>query len=82
MAMGLTGEPVVLCRRRGPIEIMNSHRLRSLQASETSSRSALSYIQTPMAVMLTWWIGLGTFSYWGGFTSLPVSEPIMAMPRS
>ena len=80
--MGFTGEPVVLCSRRGPMDTMNSHRLRFLHSSATSSRLALSRIQIPMAVMDTWWMGLGTFSYWGGLTSFPVSYPNMEMPRS
>ena len=56
---------MVLCSRSGPMEIMNSQRLRSRQATATSSRLALSRIQMPMAVMPTWWMGLGTFSYCG-----------------
>ena len=54
IAMGFTGEPVVLCRRSGPMESMNSQRLRSLQACASSSRFALSRIQSPMATMPTW----------------------------
>ena len=72
---------MVLCSRRGPMDTMNSHRLRCLQASATSSRLALSRIHSPMAVIPTWWIGCKTREYWAGLTSLPVStQP--AMPFS
>ena len=64
------------------MDIMNSHRFRCWHASASSSKLALSSIQMPIATMPTWWMGLVTCWYWRGITSLPVSEPIMAMLRS
>ena len=57
------------------------HRFRSRQACATSSKSALSKIQIPMAVMLTWCIDIAALTYWAGPTSLPVSDPSMAISR-
>ena len=72
---------MVLWRANGPMDMRNSHRFRSRQACATSSKSALSKIQIPMAVMLTWCIDIAALTYWAGPTSLPVSDPSMAISR-
>src|SRR2546426_7654842 len=44
-AIGLTGEPVVCCSRRGAIVSRNSQRRRAAQAAANSSRLPLSISQ-------------------------------------
>ena len=53
IATGFTGEPVVFCNRNGLMVTMKVQRLRSRQATASSSKLALSKIQRPRAVMAT-----------------------------